>query len=198
MSITTTEPGAPQSLTATGTSGSQVTLGWSAPSSIGGSAITGYKYRYKASGAEAFGDWTAISNSAGLTSHAVSGLDASTSYTFQMLATNDSGDGLYSGEVTAGTLADDAEQLTVTLVLDSDRIGESDGVSTVTAALNRTSTAETTITVSASAVSPATDSAFTLSDNPVLTIAAGATTSTGTVTITAGTSTTPTTTTTGR
>ena len=49
VSITTTEPGAPQSLTASGTTASQVTLNWSAPSSIGGSAIAGYKYRYKAS-----------------------------------------------------------------------------------------------------------------------------------------------------
>ena len=185
VSITTTEPGAPQSVTATDTTASQVTLGWSAPSSIGGSAITGYKYRYKASGAEAFGDWTAISNSASLTSHVVGGLEANTAYTFQMLATNDSGDGLYSGEVAASTLAGEAEQLAVTLVLDNDRISESDGVSTVTATLNRTLTAETTITVSASAVDPATGDDFTLSSNTVLTIAAGATTSTGTVTITA-------------
>ena len=51
VSITTTEPGAPQSLTATNVTSTGVTLNWSAPNSIGGSAITGYKYRYKASGA---------------------------------------------------------------------------------------------------------------------------------------------------
>ena len=42
VSITTTEPGPPQSLTVTGASSTGMTLGWSAPSSVGGSAITGY------------------------------------------------------------------------------------------------------------------------------------------------------------
>ena len=182
VSITTTEPGAPQSLTATNVTSTGVTLNWSAPSSIGGSAITGYKYRYKASGATSFGDWTAISNSASLTSHPVQGLEASTQYTFQILATNNSGDGLYSNEVTATT---GRGTPTVTLVLDRDRISEDNGRSTVTATLDQPSTMETTVTVSASAVSPAMASHFTLSTNKVLTIAAEATTSTGTVTISA-------------
>ena len=73
----------------------------------------------------------------------------------------------------------------VSLVLDPDVISEAGGVSTVTATLNQTLTAVTTVTVSASAVTPATGDDFTLSDNMELTIAAGATTSTGTITITA-------------
>ena len=182
VSITTTEPGAPQSLTATNVTSTGVTLNWSAPNSIGGSAITGYKYRYKASGASSFGDWTAISNSAGLTSHPVQGLESFTQYTFQILATNDSGDGLYSDEVTATTLRGIP---TAILVLDRDRISEDRGESTVTALLDRPSSVATTVTVSASAVSPASASDFTLSSNKVLTIAAEQTASTGTVTITA-------------
>ena len=75
--------------------------------------------------------------------------------------------------------------LRATLFLDPDVISENEGVSTVTATLDRSSTAETTITVSASAVDPATASDFTLSSDKTLTIAAGATTSTGTVTISA-------------
>ena len=180
VSITTTEPGAPQSLTATSTGSTEVKLNWSAPSSIGGSTITGYKYRYKKSSANAFGDWTAIDNSASLTEHTVGGLEAGTGYTFQMLAANSSGDGLYSGEATATT---DRGTPTVTLVLDRDRISEVSGQGTVTATLDQPSTAETTVTVSASAVSPAMASHFTLSTNKVLTIAAEETSSTGTVTI---------------
>ena len=182
VSITTTEPGAPQSLTATNVTSTGVTLNWSAPSSIGGSAITGYKYRYKASGASSFGDWTAISNSASLTSHPVQGLESSTQYTFQILATNDSGDGLYSDEVTATTLRGIP---TAILVLDRNRISEDRGESTVTALLDHPSSMATTVTVSASPVSPATADDFTLSSNKVLTIAAEQTASTGTVTITA-------------
>ena len=182
VSITTAEPGAPQSLTATDASSTALTLNWSAPSSVGGSAISGYKYRYKAAGATAFGDWTAITNSAGLSSHVVEGLEASTGYTFQMLATNDSGDGLWSDEVTVTT---PAGQPTVVLLLDDDRISEDGGKSTVTAILDQPSTAVTTVTVSASAVGPATADDFTLSSNNVLTIAAQGTASTGTVTISA-------------
>ena len=182
VSITTTEPGAPQSLTATNVTSTGVTLSWSAPNSIGGSAITGYKYRYKASGASSFGDWTAISNSASLTSHPVQGLESSTQYTFQILATNDSGDGLYSDEVTATTLRGIP---TAILVLDRNRISEDRGESTVTALLDRPSSMATTVTVSASPVSPATADDFTLSSNKVLTIAAEQTASTGVVTIAA-------------
>ncbi len=85
------------------------------------------------------------------------------------------------------TIADDEGTPTVTLVLDPSSITESGSgnVSTVTARLSGASSAATTVTVSAAAVSPAVPGDFTLSSNPVLTIAAGATTSTGVVTITA-------------
>ena len=74
---------------------------------------------------------------------------------------------------------------TVTLALSSSSIGENGGSTTVTASLNHASSEATTITVSATAVSPAVAGDFTLSTNKELTIAAGSTTSTGTVTITA-------------
>ena len=72
-----------------------------------------------------------------------------------------------------------------TLVLTPASISENGGVSTVTATLDPTSTSETTLEVSAAAVSPAVSGDFTLSSNTELTIAAGDATSTGTVTITA-------------
>ena len=80
---------------------------------------------------------------------------------------------------------EDNDAPTVRLVLDRSRISENVGVSTVTATLNQTMSSVTTVTVSASAVSPAMDSAFTVTTNKVLTIATGQRTSTGTVTITA-------------
>ena len=72
-----------------------------------------------------------------------------------------------------------------TLVLTPASIMENGGVSTVTATLSTAPTSAVTMTVSARAVSPAVAGDFTLSMNPVLTIAAGSTTSTGTVTVTA-------------
>ncbi len=72
-----------------------------------------------------------------------------------------------------------------TLVLMPASISENAGVSTVTATLDRTTSAATTITVSAAAVAPAVSGDFALSSTRTLTIAAGATTSTGTVTIAA-------------
>ncbi len=71
------------------------------------------------------------------------------------------------------------------LVLTPASISENAGVSTVTATLNRTTSAATTITVSAAEVAPAVAGDFALSSATTLTIAAGSTTSSGAVTITA-------------
>ncbi len=83
------------------------------------------------------------------------------------------------------TIIDDDDPPTVTLDLMPTSIGENGGSTTVTARLNRTSSETTTVTVSATAVSPAVSGDFRLSANKTLTITAGQTTSTGTVTITA-------------
>ena len=83
------------------------------------------------------------------------------------------------------TIIDEDDPPTVTLELVPTSIDENGGSTTVTARLNRTSSETTTVTVSATAVSPAVGGDFTLSSNKTLTITAGQTTSTGTVTLTA-------------
>ena len=85
------------------------------------------------------------------------------------------------------TIRDDESFPGVALVLSPSEIDESGATNqtTVTATLTRASTAATTITVAAAPGANTVAGDFTLSNNPVLTIAAGATTSTGTVTITA-------------
>ena len=83
------------------------------------------------------------------------------------------------------TLADDEAAPQVTLVLDPDSVSEKDGSSTVTATLDRPSSEDTTIMVSAAPVSPATRDDFTLSAAKTLTIAAGDRTSSGTVMVAA-------------
>ena len=84
------------------------------------------------------------------------------------------------------TIRDDEGPPLVTLVLSRTSINESgaNNSATVTATLNRASTAATSITVSVSANSPAVAGDFTQTGT-MLNIAAGATTSTGSVTIAA-------------
>ena len=86
-----------------------------------------------------------------------------------------------------GTIKDDDDTPTVTLKLAPSTIAESgdDNESTVTATLSGASSQAVTLTVGATAVSPAVAGDLTLSENKTLTIAAGETTSAGTVTLTA-------------
>ncbi len=73
----------------------------------------------------------------------------------------------------------------VTLALSEKTISEVGGSTMVTASVDVASTEETTITVTVTPDSPATEGDYTLSTNVMLTIAAGETESTGEVTITA-------------
>ena len=84
------------------------------------------------------------------------------------------------------TILDDETAPTVSLVLTPSTISENGGKSTVTATLSAATSAEVTVTVSASAESPATNDDFTLSTNKdAEDCSRFSTTSTGTVTITA-------------
>ncbi len=90
------KPSAPSALKATA-GDAQATLSWTAPPGD----VTGYKVRYKKTSATNWGSWAAISNSASLTSHTLTGLDNGDEYQFQLRAVNASGDGADSVEVTA-------------------------------------------------------------------------------------------------
>ena len=79
-----------------------------------------------------------------------------------------------------GTITDDEDLPTATLALTPSSITENGGSSTVTATLSGASSQAVTLTVSAP-----NSGDYTLSENKVLTIAAGATTSSGAVTLTA-------------
>ena len=80
---------------------------------------------------------------------------------------------------------DDDDTPAVTLHLAPDAIAEDGGATVVTATLDRLSSADTTVRVSAAPVAPAQAGDFALSGDTVLTIAAQADTSSGTLTITA-------------
>ena len=86
-----------------------------------------------------------------------------------------------------GTITDDDDAPTVTLALSRTSVTESgaNNSTTVTASLDRPSSAATTITVSAAAGTDTVAGDFSLSSSTTLTIAAGSTSSTGAVTVTA-------------
>ena len=99
-------------------------------------------------------------------------------------ATAAGGNGVANPPDAALTITDDDTPRSA-LVLSSGSIAENGGVATVTATLDRQSTVAVTVTVAATAVSPAVAGDFTLSTAATLTFAANATTSTGLVTVTA-------------
>jgi Fibronectin type III domain len=80
----------------------QATLSWTAPTSVGGTPITGYFVEYKASG----GSWvTATSNTASAsTSYTVTGLLGATTYTFRVSAINAAGTSSVSTESSGVTV----------------------------------------------------------------------------------------------
>ena len=82
------------------------------------------------------------------------------------------------------TILDDDGPPTVTLNLSPASIDENGGTSRVTASLSHRSSEDTTVTVSATPVSPAAAGDYRLSSNLELLIPAGAKKSTGEVTIT--------------
>jgi len=92
--VTPTAPGAPTAVGATAGDG-QAGVSWSAPSSDGGSAITGYTVTASPGGATA--------TTAGATSVVVPGLTNGTAYTFTVTATNAIGTGAASAPSNAVT-----------------------------------------------------------------------------------------------
>jgi hypothetical protein len=105
----TTAPGAPTSVTATA-GNAQATVGWTAPSSDGGSSITGYTVTSSP-------DNLTVSASGTATSAIVTGLTNGTTYTFTVTATNTVGTGLASApsnSVTPGTVPGAPTSVTAT------------------------------------------------------------------------------------
>ena len=110
VAVAATVPSAPQSMTVT--SGSQIQeldASWQAPSSNGGSAVTGYKLQWK----EAADSWDTEADVSEATetgtTHTIPGLTGGVEYAVRVIASNTAGDGPASAEA-AGTPAGGTSQ----------------------------------------------------------------------------------------
>ena len=94
-------PGTPQNLRATTGNSEELAVSWDAPSSDGGSEITGYKVQWKASS----GSWDTPADvsetTVTATAHTITGLTDGTEYDVQVLAVNSEGAGDASSQATA-------------------------------------------------------------------------------------------------
>ena len=94
-------PGAPQNLRVTTGNSGELTVSWDAPTSDGGSEITGYKVQWKASS----GSWDAPADvsetTVTATTHTITGLTDGTGYDVQVRAANAEGMGEASLQATA-------------------------------------------------------------------------------------------------
>ena len=172
------QPAAP-TVTAKGGTTDSLDVSWTAPANTGRPAIDDYNVQYRIG---TTGSFTSHSFTGTGRSTTIAGLTADTEYEVQVQAHNDEGDSPWSASGTGSTAAADSM---VTLNLDPTTIDEDSGTAvTVTATVSPARTTQFTVTVTAEAVFPATDAAYTLSANTTLTFTANATESTGTVTIT--------------
>ena len=111
--VAATAPTAPQSLSvATGDQDQELEASWQAPSSNGGSAVTGYRVQWK----EAADSWDTAADVSEATetgtTHTITGLTGGVEYAVRVMATNDVGDGPASTEA-KGTPAGGVSEQTV-------------------------------------------------------------------------------------
>ena len=155
-------PAAPAGLTAEqGRVDGEVKLSWNAPAPTDN--IDHHDYRYHTGGR--YSAWTSIPASGSSSNHVgyVNGLTGGVAHTFQVRAINTNGaPSLPSATATATprgaaptTVVRAGGDPVVTLELSPSSIGESSGVSTVTASLDSASATALTVTVSAEGVDPA-------------------------------------------
>lgn len=100
----TNAPSAPTGLTATTASSSKINLSWTAPSSNGGSAVTGYKIERSNNGGASWSTVVSNTGSTG-TTYTSGGLTANATYTFRVSAINSVGTSSPSNIASAKTFA---------------------------------------------------------------------------------------------
>ena len=143
VAIAATVPPAPQSLTVTsGSQTQELDVSWQAPSSNGGSAVTGYKVQWK----ESTDSWDTQADVSEATvtgtSHTITSLTGGVEYTVRVIASNTAGDGPASTEAKGTPAAENnaptglptvigTPQVDQTLTVDTSPINDGDGLDNV-------------------------------------------------------------------
>ena len=124
----TTVPGAPTSLTATASGSTRIDLDWDAPSSDGGSPITGYRIEVSPNGTSSWTDRVANTGTT-TTTYSHTGLSAGTTRHYRVSAINSVGTGTASStdNATTGTTTD-PEPLVLTVEAVEDEVTEGEPV----------------------------------------------------------------------
>ena len=143
VAVAATTPTEPLSLTvATGDQVQELVVSWQAPSSNGGSAVTGYRVQWK----EAADSWETESDVSEATetgtTHTITGLTGGVEYAVRVVATNGVGDGPASAEAKGTPAAENnaptglptisgTPQVEETLTADTSAIDDADGLTKV-------------------------------------------------------------------
>ena len=141
--VLATVPTAPQGLTVTqGSQIQELDASWQAPSSNGGSAVTGYRVQWK----EAADNWDTEADVSEATvtgtTHTITGLTGGVEYAVRVMATNDEGDGPASTEARGTAAAENnaptglpsisgTAQVGETLTASTSNIDDEDGLDNV-------------------------------------------------------------------
>ena len=107
VEVDTAAPGAPTGLTATANGPEEFDLSWSAPSSIGGAAITGYKIEFSINGGTTWSDLVADTGATDTTRSHSSNLSTGNTRHYRVSAINPGGAGPASNVAFATTAAAD-------------------------------------------------------------------------------------------
>ena len=123
--VAATVPTAPQSLTvATGDQVQELEASWQAPSSNGGSAVTGYKVQWK----EATDSWDTAADVSQATetgtAHTITDLTGGVEYAVRVIATNDAGDGPASTEAKGTPAAENSAPTGLPTISGTPQVGE--------------------------------------------------------------------------
>ncbi|MDE2752040.1 MAG: fibronectin type III domain-containing protein, partial [Gemmatimonadota bacterium] len=89
-------PGAPSTPTFSSVGAAGFTVEWTSPAAPGTSAITHYEIRYSSDTLDDDDDWMTVSGGASARTHAITGLEAGTTYNVEVRAVSAAGDGTAS------------------------------------------------------------------------------------------------------
>ena len=171
-----TAPDAPTSLTATASGQTTINLSWTAPSSTGGSPITGYRIQWSADGSNPWTNLTRTNTTATATTDSHTGLTAGTTRHYRVYAINSVGESAQPSNVASSTTTTPATTADVVVSFDATASQVNEDGTTATVQVNVNPASPSSLTITYSLGGTATENAdYTIEGSGSITIAANAT-----------------------